>query len=181
MDRVGHAVESAAKPPERTSSVWYVIGGALVVASIVTGLIVLRSLFDFSSIERMQRFHGPGSFEVTLPEGASMIFLEQGPAPADCSIAGAELDTPLGTTAYSTESYEGRSILEIDAPRAGTYTLSCAGTQPFAIAVGPTLFRGLWLGLVALGVFVLGGTIIGIVIGKRYKQRLATSLKPLKL
>lgn len=158
-----------------------VLGVGLLVAGVVIGARSVVSLFGlFDRVAAMQRFVGPGSFTMTLPDGESVIYAETRSrvdgkvvAPGDvdfaCSAEHATIETKnIGTFSYSDDTFTGHTVFAIEVPRAGAYAVACTAAQPFVIAVGQNIVGGSILGvLAAIALSLLGGALITLVVWKR--------------
>lgn len=125
-----------------TSAAWYVMGGGLLmIAAALAGIGLSQAA---STVQDMQRIEMPGRASVVLPPRATTLYVE-GAAPttvASCALtsesggAPATVSPTAAVRTYDSEGYRGTSIYDVEAPTGGTYTLACAGSGRFQIAIG---------------------------------------------
>ncbi len=178
-------------PEIKPSVLWYWIGGLLLVAGVIGG--VVWGVVGFSrmmdQIEDFQRVHVPGSGEVFIddPGGYTIYHEYEGAATSSWRQApDVEITDPSGSPVF-VESYgpnasltydyehEGVAVYTFDAPTTGTYEVETHGELDLGwdqqIAIGRSFTGTLAaaiLGALAIGAIgVLSGTILLIVTAVR--------------
>lgn len=172
-----------------TSKVWYWVALGL----IVPGLALVITAFGMltSSIQGMHRVVMPGKAEIMLPAGRSTLYAERSSIVDGkayrveglrfrCAVtdpAGKEvpLVAPTSSVSYTTGSYAGENVFDLDIAEPGPYVLACDAPAPFVIAIGGGV--GAWIVVMIVGALpIMAGVVIFIValVKRRRQKRRAT-------
>jgi len=135
----------------KPSKAWYWVAGAVFVAGIAVAVALFVTTL-LGVIDDLERFDAPGSQSVTLEEDDKRaIYFEPGVS-GTCRVSPpVKLTEDSGSSIdLGDDSFE--SVLAFEAPRAGSYEVSCETARPSRAAVGPTLASVGFVGSILLSV-----------------------------
>ena len=168
--------------PRLTPRAWYLVAAGLIVSAVTLAVVAFTQFL--SNVENMQRVVMPGTAQITLPMGASTLYLESESVvkgtsyvardvQPQCTMPGVTLAANTANVEYSVGDFSGRSAFDVMVPQAGSYTLTCEAAQPFVIAVGRGL--GAWIVIAAVGLLPFaGGVIVILVVFFKRRRQLRT-------
>ena len=161
-----------------TSRAGYWIGAVLIVAAVIGAVLwgVLTFLSIGDRVDDFARAPAPGSARVHLEARKYIIYVE-GPGvgedfspPVQFQVVGSNGDGALpiagygGSLTYSMGGHSGRAQATVTPPRAGTYVLRSASSEPgggYGVALGESI--GGRIVRTILGAFAIGG--LGVAAG----------------
>jgi hypothetical protein len=161
----------------RPSSTWYWLSAIPAVAGTILGIVFLVSFINQLDPD-IDNFSSNRTAELEFNEGDRAIYVQTrrnntpifvSPGELRCSVTSVEtgekalLDRAGGSTLeVNSDSYTRE--YSFDAPRDGSYRVSCEGPEGVRLAVGPDLSFGLFAPLLlSIGSFVLGLLIAGAI------------------
>lgn len=154
-----------AKKPSRAPKILMIIGGIILVLSVIIGVVVSVLGFTTALGGDFEEFsNGSGTFTVEEGDVVQLYAQEGGPAPL-CMLNSPDGNEPdPGTNQSSNRTVGGTTWVSFDsftATASGEYSIDCAGTP---VAVGPPVSIGGIFSAVG-GIFVgIGGGFIGFVV-----------------
>ena len=155
-----------------TSKAGYWIGGGLIVCAIAGAILwaVLGIARIVSTIDDFQHVQIPASQNVRLEARKYVIYVEgpgadDSPPPVRISVTDERTQTPVSVRGYSSDvtysfNTTGSAQATVEPPRAGTYRVRTASSQPgYQLAIGESV--GGKIVSAVVGAFVVGG-VLGI-------------------
>lgn len=168
------ATPEPTKPPKgRPSAVWFVVGGLLVVAGVVAGIVLFVRVFDSNFLDVEATIPADGvAHEVTVDTNGDRYLWEPQYGDADCTLTDRDtggtitLDPVNGTVTRSTNGDAWRAVGSFD-PGSGRLAVTCSPEED-AAQIGPSLDVGDFVGRLLLAIIVpllLGGIGLAVLIG----------------
>lgn len=168
------ATPEPARPPKgRPSAVWFVVGGLLVVAGIVAGIVLFLRVFDSNFLDVEATIPPDGvPHEVTLDTDGDRYLWEPQYGDADCTLTDRDTGATITLAPVNgtvTRSYNGnawRAVGSFD-PGSGRLSASCS-PEAGPAQIGPSLDVGDFVGRLLLAILVpllLGGLGLAVLIG----------------
>lgn len=161
---------------------WYAAAFVPFLAGVAVVAVVVVKIAG--QVDALQRFDTPGSGTLELPAGEVVLYGEYDGAGGDdiaadrtitCTAEDGDsgepvaLSAPVATVKYNIGGKSGRSLYELDAPRAGRYRIACEGF-PGQIAVGKGVGTSIAVA-VGAGFGGLALTVLAIVLVYRQRKR----------
>lgn len=154
-----------AKKPSRAPKILMIIGGAILVLSVIIGVIItVLGIVSITGGDFEEFPSGNGTFTAEQGDVVQLYAEEGTPAPT-CTLYTPDGTEPEpGTDQTSSRTTEGTtwdSFDSVTAPATGEYEIDCVGT---AVAVGPPVSIGGIFGTVGGILFAVGGGFLGFVL-----------------
>lgn len=151
--------EPAGPAKTRPSAVWFVVGGLLVVAGVITGIVLFLRIFDtgFLDVEAVIPADG-AAHEVTVGTDGDRFLWEPQHGSADCTVRDADTGATIalepvgGTYTRSSDAGAWQAVASFD-PGSGRLVVTCSAEEDPA-QIGPSLDVGDFVARILLAIFV---------------------------